>query len=199
MLFSTTMNDPRSRPILIAAFFAVRPLIDHAIKEFTLPLRHEDVIRQQAKEKNLEAFLSADVAGTKVVVGDGPALETLRARYPDVLFLGALAGEGEILGQVRDAFEVGSAGPLLDLGWLPWRVEVVHRAQVFLHIHTDTKRVGVSDDEADRPGVHLVSDSLAPLLAHAAIDEEEMGLTDFIRYVLRWALDILKNKRWRTW
>ncbi|HUD27308.1 MAG TPA: glycosyltransferase family 1 protein [Novosphingobium sp.] len=46
-----------------------------------------------APEKNLEAFLSLDVPGSKVVVGDGPALDTLRRRYPDVLFLGALAGE----------------------------------------------------------------------------------------------------------
>ena len=46
-----------------------------------------------AREKNLDAFLSAPVPGTKVVVGDGPALEDLRARYPDAVFLGALAGE----------------------------------------------------------------------------------------------------------
>jgi len=46
-----------------------------------------------APEKNLDAFLDLDVAGSKVVVGDGPALETLRRRYPHVLFLGALAGQ----------------------------------------------------------------------------------------------------------
>lgn len=46
-----------------------------------------------APEKNLEAFLEADVAGSKVVVGDGPALESLRRRYPHVLFLGALGGD----------------------------------------------------------------------------------------------------------
>lgn len=46
-----------------------------------------------APEKNLEAFLDAPVPGSKVVVGDGPALESLRRRYPDVLFLGALSGD----------------------------------------------------------------------------------------------------------
>ncbi|MCT2400268.1 glycosyltransferase family 4 protein [Novosphingobium mangrovi (ex Huang et al. 2023)] len=46
-----------------------------------------------APEKNLEAFLSADVPGSKVVVGDGPALDSLKRRYPEVLFLGSLAGE----------------------------------------------------------------------------------------------------------
>lgn len=46
-----------------------------------------------AVEKNLEQFLDAAVPGSKVVVGDGPALDDLRARYPEALFLGALAGE----------------------------------------------------------------------------------------------------------
>jgi glycosyltransferase involved in cell wall biosynthesis len=46
-----------------------------------------------AVEKNLEAFLDADLVGTKVVVGDGPTLEEMRQRYPGVVFLGALAGE----------------------------------------------------------------------------------------------------------
>jgi glycosyltransferase involved in cell wall biosynthesis len=45
-----------------------------------------------AKEKNLDAFLRADVAGTKVVVGDGPMLEELTARYPDAYFTGSLCG-----------------------------------------------------------------------------------------------------------
>jgi glycosyltransferase involved in cell wall biosynthesis len=46
-----------------------------------------------AIEKNIEAFLSADVPGSKVVVGDGPALAALRLRYPNAHFLGALHGE----------------------------------------------------------------------------------------------------------
>lgn len=46
-----------------------------------------------APEKNIEAFLAADVPGTKVVVGDGPALTGLRRRYPEALFLGTLHGE----------------------------------------------------------------------------------------------------------
>jgi glycosyltransferase involved in cell wall biosynthesis len=46
-----------------------------------------------AIEKNLEAFLDAEIAGTKVVVGDGPALDELKARYPDAVFTGALSGE----------------------------------------------------------------------------------------------------------
>jgi glycosyltransferase involved in cell wall biosynthesis len=45
-----------------------------------------------AVEKNIEAFLDCDVEGSKVVVGDGPALATLKARYPNVLFLGPKHG-----------------------------------------------------------------------------------------------------------
>lgn len=46
-----------------------------------------------APEKNLSAFLEADVPGTKVIVGDGPATEELKQRYPQAVFLGPLAGE----------------------------------------------------------------------------------------------------------
>jgi glycosyltransferase involved in cell wall biosynthesis len=46
-----------------------------------------------AIEKNIEAFLNCPVPGSKVVVGDGPALETLQGRYPDTHFLGAMHGE----------------------------------------------------------------------------------------------------------
>jgi glycosyltransferase involved in cell wall biosynthesis len=45
-----------------------------------------------AIEKNIEAFLCTNLPGTKVVVGDGPALETLKGKYPDVKFMGALFG-----------------------------------------------------------------------------------------------------------
>ena len=46
-----------------------------------------------AVEKNIEAFLSLDLPGTKVVVGAGPARETLMRRYPQVVFLGQRQGE----------------------------------------------------------------------------------------------------------
>jgi glycosyltransferase involved in cell wall biosynthesis len=45
-----------------------------------------------AVEKNLDAFLAADVPGTKVIVGDGPAREALQKRFPNAVFLGALGG-----------------------------------------------------------------------------------------------------------
>lgn len=46
-----------------------------------------------AVEKNIEAFLSMDVPGTKLVVGDGPQRAELEARFPDAVFIGAKHGE----------------------------------------------------------------------------------------------------------
>jgi glycosyltransferase involved in cell wall biosynthesis len=47
-----------------------------------------------AVEKNVEAFLSLDLPGTKVVVGDGPDRRELESRHPSVRFLGTLSGDG---------------------------------------------------------------------------------------------------------
>lgn len=44
-------------------------------------------------EKNINAFLDLDLPGTKVVVGDGPQLETLRTEYKSVYFTGPKLGE----------------------------------------------------------------------------------------------------------
>ncbi|MEM1287323.1 MAG: glycosyltransferase family 1 protein [Pseudomonadota bacterium] len=46
-----------------------------------------------AVEKNLEAFLDLDLPGTKLVVGGGPALDGLTARYQDAVFVGPKVGE----------------------------------------------------------------------------------------------------------
>lgn len=45
-----------------------------------------------AVEKNIQAFLDLTLPGRKVVVGDGPQLAELRARYPDVVFTGKQVG-----------------------------------------------------------------------------------------------------------
>ncbi|NVO16172.1 MAG: glycosyltransferase family 1 protein [Rhodoplanes sp.] len=57
-----------------------------------------------AVEKNLEAFLSLDLPGSKVVVGDGPARAALALRHPDVKFLGER--HGEALAEVYAAADV---------------------------------------------------------------------------------------------
>src|SRR6476661_4399632 len=45
-----------------------------------------------AVEKNLEAFLSLDLPGTKVIDGDGPQKEQLARKYPNAVFLGEKKG-----------------------------------------------------------------------------------------------------------
>lgn len=45
-----------------------------------------------AVEKNLEAFLSLDLPGTKLIVGDGPDLENMKRKYPKVVFAGKHEG-----------------------------------------------------------------------------------------------------------
>ena len=45
-----------------------------------------------AVEKNLDAFLSLDLPGTKVVIGDGPQRAELQRRYPKARFLGEKTG-----------------------------------------------------------------------------------------------------------
>lgn len=57
-----------------------------------------------AVEKNIEAFLSLDLPGCKVVVGGGPAFDDLKARFPEVHFLGPK--EGEDLARVYAACDV---------------------------------------------------------------------------------------------
>jgi glycosyltransferase involved in cell wall biosynthesis len=43
-----------------------------------------------AVEKNLDAFLSLDLPGTKVVIGTGPMEAELKRRFPEAKFLGQL-------------------------------------------------------------------------------------------------------------
>jgi glycosyltransferase involved in cell wall biosynthesis len=45
-----------------------------------------------AVEKNLEAFLSLQLPGSKIVIGTGPQEAELRRRFPEVTFLGLLEG-----------------------------------------------------------------------------------------------------------
>ena len=47
--------------VVVAGLAVVMPVADRAVKEVTLPLRHEDIIRQQAQDKGLDASLIAAV------------------------------------------------------------------------------------------------------------------------------------------
>jgi peptidoglycan lytic transglycosylase len=47
--------------VVAIGWVALKPIIDDAIIEITLPLRHEDIIRQQARAKDLDPALVAAV------------------------------------------------------------------------------------------------------------------------------------------
>jgi soluble lytic murein transglycosylase len=47
--------------LLVFAFDAAQPQVDRAVVEVTLPLRHDDIIRQQAEDKDLDPALIAAV------------------------------------------------------------------------------------------------------------------------------------------
>ena len=57
-----------------------------------LPRPIQLYVGRVAVEKNIEAFLANSYPGSKVVVGDGPSLPDLRARFPEAHFLGRKSG-----------------------------------------------------------------------------------------------------------
>jgi glycosyltransferase involved in cell wall biosynthesis len=58
-----------------------------------LPSKYLLCVSRVSKEKNLEAFFELDYPGyQKIMVGDGPMLETYKKQYPDVTFTGFKTG-----------------------------------------------------------------------------------------------------------
>ena len=79
-----------------------RPRSDQGVLDFPRPICL--YVGRVAPEKNLEAFLSLDLPGSKVVVGEGPALAALKSRFENAHFLGFR--EGEPLAEVYAAADV---------------------------------------------------------------------------------------------
>jgi glycosyltransferase involved in cell wall biosynthesis len=63
-----------------------RPNLEPINEGLTRPIM--TYVGRVAVEKNIEAFLSLDVLGTKVIVGGGPQLEELKVKYPSAVFRG---------------------------------------------------------------------------------------------------------------
>lgn len=59
-------------------------------REYAFPRPLFLCVGRIAVEKNLPAFLDLDLPGSKVLVGEGPELDRLKARYPGAHFLGRL-------------------------------------------------------------------------------------------------------------
>lgn len=70
--------------------FSPQGPVDPAIRALPGPVLL--YVGRVAVEKNIEAFLSLPHAGSKVVVGSGPAMAPLQARFPDALFVGRRDG-----------------------------------------------------------------------------------------------------------
>ncbi len=67
--------------------------IFHPTHREQLPARYLLCVSRVSKEKNLEAFFEMEYAGyQKIMVGDGPMLETYKKQYPDVHFTGYKTG-----------------------------------------------------------------------------------------------------------
>jgi len=67
--------------------------IFHPVHRVETISRYLLCVSRVSKEKNLEAFFEMDYPGyLKVMVGDGPMLDTYRKRYPDVHFTGFKTG-----------------------------------------------------------------------------------------------------------
>jgi glycosyltransferase involved in cell wall biosynthesis len=66
----------------------------HPIPDATLPFERPIwlYVGRVAIEKNIEAFLALDLPGTKVVIGDGPARQSLQRKYPNAQFSGSKVG-----------------------------------------------------------------------------------------------------------
>jgi soluble lytic murein transglycosylase len=57
--------------LTLVVVLALGPKFHHAVREITLPLRHDDIIRQQAAEKGLDPALIAAVIYTESHFRDG--------------------------------------------------------------------------------------------------------------------------------
>jgi glycosyltransferase involved in cell wall biosynthesis len=78
-----------SRGVDLASF---GPGIEPPDLFWELPRPIQLYVGRVAVEKNIEAFLQTNHPGSKVVVGDGPALARLKARFPEAHFLGRQTG-----------------------------------------------------------------------------------------------------------
>lgn len=76
-----------TRGVDLSQFRPIEPVV------LDLPRPVFMTVSRLAPEKNIESFLDLDLPGSKLVVGDGPSLASLRRRYPHVHFAGAQSGE----------------------------------------------------------------------------------------------------------
>lgn len=72
------------------ALFPYRDAVQTPAQLGDLPRPISLYVGRVSYEKNIEAFLSLDIPGSKIVCGVGPLEQSLRARYPAVRWMGIL-------------------------------------------------------------------------------------------------------------
>lgn len=83
---------PWTRGVQVDMF---KPMTDRAEADRLLPYPRPIgvYVGRIAVEKNIEAFLKTTSVATKVLIGGGPQMDSLKAKYPDAVFLGPKFGE----------------------------------------------------------------------------------------------------------
>jgi glycosyltransferase involved in cell wall biosynthesis len=82
-----------SRGVDVELFHPSKRGVDGGVYPAEMPRPIFAYVGRVSVEKNIEAFLELDLPGSKVVVGSGPALEELKAKFPKALFTGPKFGE----------------------------------------------------------------------------------------------------------
>jgi glycosyltransferase involved in cell wall biosynthesis len=152
-----------------------------------------------AVEKNLEAFLSLDLPGTKVVIGDGPQETELRRRFPDAVFLGHLEGE-ELAGHIAaaDVFVFPSRTDtfgIVQLEALACGVPVAAYPVTGPRDVIGDHAVGVLDDDLRQACLGALNISRSACRDHALQHTWEMSARQFLGHARLVAVDAFAEAR----
>jgi glycosyltransferase involved in cell wall biosynthesis len=142
-----------------------------------------------APEKNLEAFLSLKLPGTKVVIGHGPQEAELRARFPDAVFLGSM--DGEQLAQHVAAADVFVFPSKTDTFGIVQLEALASGVPVAAYPVTGPKDVigdalvGALDNDLGRACIKALEMSRAACRAHALQFSWQASASQFLSHVSR--------------
>jgi glycosyltransferase involved in cell wall biosynthesis len=151
---------------------------------FDLPRPIFISVGRLAVEKNVAAFLTLDLPGSKVVIGDGPQAGELQRRFPNAHFLGQL--EGEILAAhlaAADVFVFPSRTDtfgVVQLEALACGVPVAAYPVPGPQDVIGNNSVGVLDDDLKLAGLKALTISRAACRAFALTQSWEQSALQFI-------------------
>lgn len=138
-------------------------------------------------EKNLPAFLNLDLPGSKVVVGSGPARESLMAKYPKVPFF--IANGDADLARYYNAADVFVFPSLTDTFGLVMLEALACGVPVAAFPVTGPKDViggsgvGVLDNDLARAAIQAQAIDPAPCREHALKFSWDAVVSEFLDYL----------------